>query len=645
MEPHHIDPGSSTTVTSVTRSDGVAPPPGMRHSALRRSSIEVSKRADGSLLVQWPGDAVALRSGPAATDAPAERVVANVTDWLPVWAEAQPDTVMLTETDSRGVQRQVDYRQAWAGVQAIGHALLALGKDQGQASPVLALLSGNSLHQALLSFAALYAGWTVAPITPAYATAAGGRSERLRQVFEILRPDFVYSEDIEDATSALDHLGIATQARLDRAQVEAWIARPFRPEDSLALSQAHAAASGDHVAKIMFTSGSTGIPKGVVMTHAMLAGAQATSAANLSTRPATHQVYLDWLPWHHVMGGNVVLNRLLRFGGTLHIDGGRPAPGKFKETLQRLKSVSPTFYFNVPLGYAMLVSALEKDDALAASFFGRLEYLSFGGASLSIELVARLRALTVRHVGYALPITSGYGATETSGPGLSTTWEMESGGALGLPAPGIVAKLQPLDGRYELHLAGANIASQYVGGVCTDCDAEGYLRTGDAVVWVDPADPLKGLAFAGRVSEEFKLLSGTWVNVGVLRQRVIDALAPLVSDAVLTGHDRAYVGALLFMNERALREQFPEAGNFSREALACHAPVVQALADRLGRLQGGSSMRVLRAMLLTEDPVADAFEITDKGYINQRAVLQRRAALVEAIHAETPDASVARLDI
>jgi feruloyl-CoA synthase len=380
------------------------------------------------------------------------------------------------------------------------------------------------------------------------------------------------------------------------------------------------------------------------MTHAMLAGAQATSAANLSVRPAAHQVYLDWLPWHHVMGGNVVLNRLLRFGGTLHIDGGRPAPGKFDETLRHLQDISPTFYFNVPLGYAMLASALEKDSALAANFFRRLEYLSFGGASLSVELVERLRALSVQHVGYALPITSGYGATETSGPGLSTTWEMASGGALGLPAPGIVAKLQPLGDRYELHLCGACIASSYVGGARTERDDEDCLRTGDAVVWVDPEDPLKGLAFAGRVSEEFKLLSGTWVGVGVLRQRVVEALAPFATDAVLTGHDREYVGALLFMNERALREHFPETGALDREALARHPAVVDAVAARLQRLQGGSSMRVPRAMLLAEDPVAEAFEITDKGYINQRAVLQRRAASVEALYAETPDTRVARID-
>ena len=643
MEPHAPDSRPSATVTSVLRFEGAAPPAGLRHSALRRSAIEVQQREDGSLLVQWPGDAVALRSGPAEKDAPTDRIVGNVIDWLPVWAEAQPDMPMLTETDRHGTRLQIDYRRAWSAVQAIGHALLELGKDRGKPAPVLALLTGNSLHQALLTFAALHAGWTVAPVTPAYA-AAGSRSDRLALVFETLRPDFVYGEFAEDAGSALDRLGVAPGLRIDRRQVEAWISRPCGPEDRDALACAHAAARGDHVAKIMFTSGSTGIPKGVVMTHAMLAGAQATSAANLSVRPAAHQVYLDWLPWHHVMGGNVVLNRLLRFGGTLHIDGGRPAPGKFDETLRHLQDISPTFYFNVPLGYAMLASALEKDSALAANFFRRLEYLSFGGASLSVELVERLRALSVRHVGYALPITSGYGATETSGPGLSTTWEMASGGALGLPAPGIVAKLQPLGDRYELHLSGACIASSYVGGARTERDDEDCLRTGDAVVWVDPADPLKGLAFAGRVSEEFKLLSGTWVGVGVLRQRVIEALAPFATDAVLTGHDREYVGALLFMNERALREHFPETGALGREALARHPAVVQAVAARLQRLQGGSSMRVPRAMLLAEDPIAEAFEITDKGYINQRAVLQRRAASVEALYAETPDTRVARTD-
>jgi feruloyl-CoA synthase len=386
----------------------------------------------------------------------------------------------------------------------------------------------------------------------------------------------------------------------------------------------------------MFTSGSTGVPKGVVTSHAMLAAAQATSAANLLRVPDA-ATYLEWLPWHHVMGGNVNLNRILRFGAAAWLDAGRPLTGPFDATLANLREIAPSFYFNVPLGWAMLVRALEADATLARRFFSRLEYVSYGGAMLAPDLVARFDRLALKHAGRRVAFTSAYGATETSGPGLTTGPGMPSAGALGLPSPGVAAKLVPHGDRFELRLKGGNVGARYLGhAAASDVahDEDGFYRTGDAVRWVDPAQPRRGLAFAGRLSEEFKLASGTWVDVGTLRARLLDALAPFATDAAIAGHDRAHVGALLFIDAKRSREAIAEAASAGP---AFGPALAEALERRLARFNAqhvGSSQRVERVVVLADAPDADAFEITDKGYLNQRAVLTRRAAEVERLYAD-----------
>jgi feruloyl-CoA synthase len=380
------------------------------------------------------------------------------------------------------------------------------------------------------------------------------------------------------------------------------------------------------VAKILFTSGSTGQPKGVINTHGMLCANQQMLAQAWPFVEDRPPVVVDWLPWNHTFGGNHNFNLVLRNGGTLYVDGGKPVPGLAEITARNLKEVAPTMYFNVPRGYDLLLPFLEKDAELRRNFFRDLEVLFYAAAALPQNLWERLVRLAKEEKNTKLAMLSAWGSTETSPLATSVHFHMERAGVIGLPVAGCELKLVPSAGKLEVRVRGPNVTPGYYKRpdlTQAAFDDEGFYRIGDAVKFADPADPARGIVFDGRVAEDFKLSTGTWVHAGAVRLQLIAAGDPLIQDAVITGHDRNEIGALVFLAPKA-KELSPEA-------------VRAWLSGALKKLAGSSSSRPARLLVMAEPPSIDANEITDKGYMNQRAVLERRAKLVEKLYAGGPE--------
>jgi feruloyl-CoA synthase len=389
------------------------------------------------------------------------------------------------------------------------------------------------------------------------------------------------------------------------------------------------------------------MPKAVINTQQMMC-ANVAMGSQVRQYPAGHEaIYLDWMPWNHTMGGNALFNALLTDGGTLYIDDGRPTPGLFDETLRNLREVSPSYYANVPAGYAALAAAMEQDEALCRSFFKNLTLMAYGGARLPDDLYERMQALAVRATGERIVFYTGWGSTETAPTSTGTYWDTERVGLIGLPFPGVELKMVPTGaGKYELRLRGINVMPGYFGQpelTKKAFDDEGFYCIGDVGAFVDPADPAQGLVFAGRLAEEFKLTTGTFVHVGELRTSAIAAATPVLLDALVTGQDRPFVGLLAWPNLHACRQLIGEA-EASYEQVVAHpavrACVKQGLEAHNAGTGGSSSLRIARALLMTEPPSIDGNELTDKGYINQRAGLSRRVALVDRLYAAAPDAEV-----
>ena len=568
---------------------------------------------------------------------------------LAKWAGEAPSRIWLAQRTGPDRQwRKVSFGEAKRTVEGLTQALLNLKLEPG--SPV-AILSGNSIEHALMTQAAMQARLPAAPVSPAYSLMSHDHV-KLKYLFDLIKPRVVMVQDgpsFEKALKALDlggvtviHVtrpcdGIGSLAFADLA------ATPVTSE----VEQSIAAITPDTVGKLLFTSGSTGMPKAVINTQAMMC---ANAAMMMQTRPrdpdAPQATYLDWMPWNHTMGGNALFNPVLTEGGTLYIDDGRPMPGLIEETLRNLREISPTYYANVPAGYAALAAAMEKDDALCRSFFRNLGLMAYGGARLPDDLYERMQALAVRATGERIVFYTGWGSTETAPTATGTYWDTERVGLIGLPFPGVELKMVPSGAKYELRLRGINVTPGYFGRpdlTRAAFDEEGFYCIGDAGVFVDPADPVQGIIFAGRVVEDFKLTTGTFVHVGSLRTDAIAAASPVVQDALVAGQDRPFVGLLAWPNLHACRQIVGNA-EASYEEVVGHPEVLACLKRGLQAhnksTEGASSMRVARAMLMVEPASIDGNELTDKGYINQRAGLERRASLVERLYADPPGEDV-----
>jgi feruloyl-CoA synthase len=558
--------------------------------------------------------------------------------------EAQPTRTFLQERAGDG-WRKLTYEEARRNVDAIAAALMSRGLSAER--PVM-ILSANAIDHALLMLAGYTAGIPVAPVSVAYSLQSQDFA-KLKHIAELLEPGLIYVADTAPFAKALAALGAKAEIVASRDGANLRVT-PFdelmRTPVSAAVDNTAAGTGADTIAKILFTSGSTGLPKGVVNTHGMLTANQQQLAQCwpfLFDQPLT---LVDWLPWNHTFGSNHNFNMVLRHAGTLAIDGGRPLPAMVGETVRNLTEISPTMYFNVPAGYAALLPYLERDEAFAQSFFARLRLIFYAGAALPQDLWQRLEAVSVRVTGKRVPMSSSWGTTETAPLAAAAHYLLESAGNIGVPIPGVELKLVPSGDKLEVRVRGSVVTPGYWKRPDLTRDAfddEGFYKPGDAVRLADPSDAAKGILFDGRLAEDFKLTTGTWVQVGALRVGALAACSPVLQDAIVAGADREFVGLLCWLNASGCQTVIGGGAPSTLPELARHAAIREHVRKGLARWNGdhrSSSERIVRAILLCDAPSIDANEITDKGYINQRLALERRARDVARLFAVPPDEDV-----
>ncbi len=583
------------------------------------AAVDVQVRADHTLILK---SKQGLRHQP----------VRAVGDWLTQWARIKPDQVFLAErTQTKVIDsittpwRELTYGQVLTQVRSIAQGLLNLGV--GAQRPVM-VLSDNSIDHALLALATMHIGAAIVPVSPAYSLLSKDFA-KLKYINELVKPAAIYAADSVKFADALGAL--ATQS----LNIQALSLTPASEQ----VEQAFATISPYTTAKILFTSGSTGNPKGVINTHRMLTINQEQAATIWPFMDEVAPVLVDWLPWNHTFGGNYNFNQVLRGGGTLYIDSGKPMPGLIETTVNNLKQIAPTLYFNVPRGFDLLIPFLETDADLRRNFFSKCRFIFYAGAALPQHLWERMEVLAHQELGGDLALVSAWGSTETAPLATAVHFPVPRSGIIGLPVPECTLKLvplgapnlsNPLAGKFEVRVQGDNIMTGYINQPQLSqsaFDEEQFYKIGDAVRFFDTAAPEKGLVFDGRVAEDFKLTSGTWVHVGGVRLALLAAGHSLIQDAVITGHDRDDIGALVFLNPNAIA-QLP-----ADQIKIKMAHTLQVMA----RSSASNSTRVVRAMIMQTPPQIDGSEITDKGYINQRAVLQNRHSDVEQLYLGGPD--------
>jgi feruloyl-CoA synthase len=604
---------------------------------LRTSGATMEKRADGSFVIR--------------PEEPLEKYPRVLTERLIYWASEAPERVLAAKRGREGGWRHLTYAEALRKVRSLGQAILDRGLS---ADHPVAILSENDLEHLLLMFAGQHVGVPTASIAPPYSLISKDFA-KLRHVMKTIEPRLIFVSDGQHYRRALD-------AVVDPDLEVVFAENPLSDRNAISFDDlaattatrgvdlAHAAVQPDDVAKFLFSSGSTGVPKAVINTHRMICSNQQMILQGFPFLKDEPPVLLDWMPWNHTAGGNHNTGLPLYNGGTLFIDDGRPTAAGITETVKNLREIAPTLYFNMPRGYEELLIHFRRDAQLRENFFSRVKFMFYAGAGLSQALWDAYREMMLETCGERILIATGLGATETAPMALQCTWDTEHAGSIGIPMPGVEAKLAPVGSKLEVRVKGPNVTPGYWKDrelTARAFDEEGYYRFGDAARFVDPDDINQGLFFDGRLAEDFKLASGTFVNIGPLRAKLLHWFAPYMTDVAIAGPDRRDLGILVFPNVHACRALAPDLPHTAPAAEIVHHPTVVAkfaeLLESFAKQATGNSNRVVRAMLMDEPPSLDAGEITDKGSLNQKVILARRAALVEEMYAEPASPRVLRV--